>query len=88
MAMGEPPLATLPAEHERHPQRPVLGRVVADLAVLPLDDDEDDEVARGVGLDTSSVASPDLKNRAISVRLSSDSSKPWTVSPPVGDMSV
>jgi hypothetical protein len=49
--MDELPLAVLAPEDERDPQRPVLGWMIADLAVLPLDDDEDDEVARGVGLD-------------------------------------
>src|SRR5215475_13193115 len=44
------PVVALPAEQHRHSQRPVLIRQPADLAVLPFDQHQHDEVARRIGL--------------------------------------
>jgi len=45
MAVNQPPLRALPAIDQRHPQRPVLIRQAADLAVLALDHGKDDQIA-------------------------------------------
>ena len=51
MAVNQPPLRALPAIDQRHPQRPVLVRQAADLAMLTLDHCKDDQIVLGVGLD-------------------------------------
>src|SRR5262245_8637864 len=53
--MHEPPRRAIAPEHERHPQRPVLGREIAHLTVLVLHDNEHSQVAGGVRLDDLEV---------------------------------
>lgn len=51
VTMHQPPPRLLAAVDQGHPQRPVLGRQSADVAVLPLDQDENHHVVRHMSRD-------------------------------------
>jgi hypothetical protein len=88
VAVRQPPPGSVPPVDQRDPQRPVLVRQAADLPVLPLDDDQDDQVAGRVRLETSRLDSPPRKNPAKAASAPSEESKPRRGSPPYGAMSV